>query len=214
VTASAISRNRVLRFGAAILAAVAASGAAGAEPSRFYVGAGIGRSSTTFNDCSNTIAGVQVCDIEDTDTGWKVFGGYKLEDRDLALEVSRVDLGTFRATAWGTFQTATSIYKVSGFSLDAVMTWPPRSRFGVIGRVGLFAWTLDASGTASGFGGYSSSSETTTRANIDYGLGLKYDFHPDLGVRAEFQRFVRVGTDATGKSDIDLVSASLVYRFR
>jgi len=194
--------------------ALAASTVAGAEPSRFYAGAGIGRSSTAFNDCSNTIAAVQVCDIEDTDTGWKVFGGYRLENRDLALEVSRVDLGTFRATAWGTFQTATSIYKVAGFSLDAVMAWPPRSRFGVIGRVGLFAWTLDASSTASGFGGYGSSSEKTTKVNIDYGLGLKYDFHQDVGVRAEYQRFVRVGTDSTGKSDIDLVSASLVYRFR
>ena len=209
-----MSRNPFLRFAAAVVLALAASAAAHAEPSRFYAGAGIGRSSATFNDCSNTIAAIQACDIEDSDTGWKIFGGYKLENRDLALEVSRVELGKFRATAWGTFETATSIYEVSGFSVDAVMTWPSRSRLGVLGRVGLFAWTLKASSSASGFGGYGSSSERTTKVNIDYGLGVKYDFHRDVGMRVEYQRFTRVGTDSTGKSDISLVSASLVYRFK
>ena len=43
---------------------------------------------------------------------------------------------------------------------------------------------------------------------------MKYDFYKNMGVRAEFQRFKSIGDSTTGKADVDLISASVVYRFK
>jgi OmpA-OmpF porin, OOP family len=201
------------RIGTAVLVLLAASTTVNAQSSRFYVGAGIGQSGAKFGDCSSSFPSVQVCEIEDSDTGWKLFGGYKLRE-DIALEASYVDLGKFRITAWGNFETAASSYEVRGFAFDAVKTWSLGSRFGISARLGIFAWNFDASSTASGFGGYTSSNEKTTDVNGDFGLGLKYDLYKDIAAVAEFQRFLKIGSDATGKSDVDLISASIVFRFK
>jgi OOP family OmpA-OmpF porin len=102
----------------------------------------------------------------------------------------------------------------TGFSFDAVGTWPIDAQFGLIGRIGFFAWTLDDSATASGGGISASTSDKPTGTSLDFGVGVKYDFDKNIGVRAEFQRFQSIGNDTTGKSDVDLISASVVYRFR
>ena len=206
-------RRPLRRLGAAVLVLLAASATAHAQSSRFYAGASLGRSGAGFGDCSSAFPSVQVCDVEDSDTGWKLFAGYRLRE-DIALEASYVDLGTFRIAAWGNFESAASTYKVSGLALDAVKTWSLGSRFGLSARIGVFAWTFDATTTASGFGGYTSSSRKSTDVNGDIGLGLKYDLYRDIAAQAEIQRFVRIGSSETGKSDIDLISAGIVFRFK
>jgi hypothetical protein len=50
--------------------------------------------------------------------------------------------------------------------------------------------------------------------SLDFGVGVKYDIDGNIGVRAELQRFQGIGNSTTGKSDVDSISASLVYRFR
>lgn len=207
------TRHALLRLGAAALVLLAASATAHAQTSRFYAGASLGQSSASFGDCSSAFPSVQVCDVEDSDTGWKLFAGYRLRE-DIALEASYVDLGTFRIAAWGNFEAAASTYEVSGLALDVVKTWPLGSRFGLSARIGIFAWTFDAATTASGFGGYTSSSRKSTGVNGDLGLGVKYDLYRDIAALAEIQRFVRIGSSETGKSDIDLISAGIVFRFK
>ena len=47
-----------------------------------------------------------------------------------------------------------------------------------------------------------------------FGLGASADIAKNFAVRVEWERFLNVGDkDTTGQSDIDLVSASLVFRF-
>ena len=208
-----------MRVTMALLAALALSGAAHAQQSRvaqqsrFYAGASLGKSSAKLGNCASAVAGVQACDIEDSDTAWKLFGGYRFA-KDLAIEASYVDLGKFRMTAWGPFETASSVYKVTGLAVDGVKTWPFGAKLGLWTRVGVFVWTLDVSSSSSGLGGFVGSSEKTTKASADIGLGLKYDFHKDIAALIEFQRYFGIGTSSTGTSDIDLLSASFIYTFR
>jgi OOP family OmpA-OmpF porin len=100
--------------------------------------------------------------------------------------------------------------------VDAVGTWPITPEFAVLGRIGLFLWKLEASASIAFSNPLTPccTSETATGTGADFGVGVKYDFDKDMGVRAEFQRFTSIGNDSTGKSDVDLISASFVYRFR
>jgi len=214
--------KRSLRLLAAF-AFVATSGYATvlhAQDRGWYIGAGAGQSKANNVGSCSDLNGLFdpgfSCSINSTDTGWKLFGGYQF-NRNLAVEGTYVDLGNFKMSASGTAggipSTASGSDKASGFSVDAVGTWPINEQFGLIGRIGLFAWTLDTSTDASG-GLVATGSDSPTGTSLDFGVGAKYDFGPNVGARAEFQRFQSVGNDNTGKSDIDLISASLVYRFR
>jgi len=59
-----------------------------------------------------------------------------------------------------------------------------------------------------------STSDKPTGTSADFGAGVKYDFQKKVGAQAEFQRYASIGNDSTGKSDVDLISASIVYRFQ
>lgn len=201
-----------------------------AQDQGFYLGAGGGRSkANNAGNCSDLssifLSGGFTCNSNDTGTGWKVFAGYQF-NRYVAAEVSYVNLGEFKISGSGNFaagppflgpSTFNGSDKPTGFSLDAVGTLPITEEFGLIARIGAFRWTLDASATISSSvgAGTLSSSDKPTGTSVDYGIGVKYDFAKDFGVRAELQRFKNIGDEATtGKSDVDLISASLLYRFK
>ena len=200
-----------------------------AQTQGWYIGGGIGQSKANNAGGCSDLNGVFLpgfdCTSNDTSTGWKLFAGYQLNEH-LALEAGYVDLGNFKISASGNFAgpplppgpgTASGSDKATGFSLDAVGTLPINEQFGLIGRIGIFAWTLDASSSAAQTGAVNplsvSTSDKPSGTSLDFGVGVKYDFNRDVGVRAEFQRFQSIGNDNTGKSDIDLISASLLYRF-
>jgi OOP family OmpA-OmpF porin len=195
------------------------SGEVCAQEKGFYMGASLGQSrANNLGSCSDIFDIVNSCSVKSTDTGWRLFGGYQF-NKHVAGELSYVDLGKFTVSGFGrvagtpVFADASGSDKVNGFSFDAVGTLPIDVGFGLIGRIGLFAWTLDASASASG-GISASTSDKPTGASLDAGLGVKYDFENNIGVRAEFQRFFSIGNDTTGKSDVDLISASVIYRFK
>lgn len=205
------------------------SGAGYAQDQGFYMGGGIGKSkANNAGSCAdlNTVflPGFS-CSSNDTSTGWKLFAGYQF-NRYIAAEAGYVDLGDFKISASGNFAgplppgpgTASGSDKASGFSFDVVGTLPIDERFGLIGRIGLFAWSLDATTNVAQTNvinpASASQSDKPTGTSVDFGVGVKYDFNKDIGVRAEFQRFQSIGNDTTGKSDIDLISASILYRFK
>ena len=191
-----------------------------AQDQGWYMGGGIGQSkANNIGSCSDIFDSVNSCSIKTTDTGWKLFAGYQV-NQHVAFEASYVDLGTFAISGSGLIGGSAGVFNASGsdkptgFSFDAVGTWPINAQFGLIGRIGFFAWSLDATANASNGGTSVSASDKPTGTSVDFGVGVKYDFDKNLGVRAEFQRFASIGNDTTGKSDVDLVSASVVYRFK
>jgi OmpA-OmpF porin, OOP family len=210
-------KRRTGTLGLATLAALASTFAAAQEPG-WYAGAAVGRSETNIDDARITSgllgAGLTTTGIADRDrsTGYKLFGGYEL-NRFLAIEGGYFDLGKFGFTATtAPAGTLTGDIRLRGFNLDVLGTVPITSQFSAFGRVGAnYAQARDRfAGT-----GAVQVLNPTPRArdtNVKYGLGVRYDFTPSLGVRLEAERY-KVNDAVGNKGHVDLVSLGLVYRF-
>src|SRR5258708_3046063 len=192
-----------------------------AQDRGWYMGIGIGLSNApNAESCRDPSLGSTVggCSNKDTSTGAKLFGGYQF-NQDWAAEVSYVNLGKFTILAngniSGTPTSGSKSAKPRGISVDAVRTWPITPEFSVLGRIGVFRWTLDASASTS-VSNFppTGSRDKATGNSLDFGIGVKYDINKNVDVRAELQRYQSIGNDTIGNPIVDLLSASFVYRFR
>jgi OOP family OmpA-OmpF porin len=165
-------------------------GPAFAQDMGFYAGLSFGQSSADV-DCS----GLAQCD--DSDTAWKILGGYRF-NRNLAAELGYTDLGEVSAGDGGA-NTITA--EATAFELVAVGSWPVSNEFSVYGKVGVFRWDVDATGT-----GMFAGSESDSGTDLTFGVGVQYDFTKQLGVRGEWQRYA-------ADEDIDVISIGVVFRF-
>ncbi len=129
------------------------------------------------------------------DTGVKIYGGYSFTP-NFALEGGYVDLGKFGG--------ANGSLKSNGIFVDAVGKVPlGDTGFSVLGRLGAYNGKLrsDTLGVI----------DSERGTNIKVGLGGQYDFNPNMGLRAEWERY-RV--DALGvKANTDMYSVGLNYKF-
>ncbi len=180
---------------AAILALAAVSTPARSQDTGWYAGFALGQGSHDV-DCSFTIT----CD--DKDTAWKLFGGYQF-NKNLGVEAGYVNFGKVGGTdvIFGTFE-----IKPTGFEVLAVGTLPINPQFDVYGKLGLFSWDLDASDA---FGKISESG-----TDLTFGIGVKYNFAKNVGIRLEWQRYNDIGNESTtGTSDSDFIGVGLVFKF-
>ncbi len=186
----------------------------------WYVGFGGGQASIKQDLCAGSELafdpGTSACSAETTDTALKIFGGYQFNPVG-ALELSYVNLGKVSFDASGTVAlTPSSLHgewKADGVALEGVATLPVTRRFGFLARIGFFNWNAELTASGSGYyAGYGSVSDSGT--DLTYGVGIKLDLPNQLGLRAEWQRFQDVGNDSTtGRSDVDLLSVSVLVRF-
>lgn len=182
---------------------MAASAAATAQQAGgIYAGVSIGQSK--FKEACSGSGGTGVS-CEDTDTAWRIFGGYEV-NRNFAVELGYADLGQAKATATSGGFTATATAEATAWDLVAVGSWPISPNFSVYGKLGLFYGKVEGTAGGTGFG---SSSQSDSGTDLTYGLGARFDFTRNLGARAEWQRY----NDVSG-SDIDVMSIGVVYRFR
>lgn len=126
-----------------------------------YVGAAAGRSS--LQDKDQALPGA---DVDDTDTGWKVFGGYTWNPY-VALELGYVDFGKFSASG------QSGEWKVKGVDLSVLGVWPLPNQFSLFGKVGANRWKVD--NDVSGFG---STSDNGVDVSLRCGRAIR--FHPQL----------------------------------
>lgn len=138
-------------------------GAAAAEPTGFYAGAGVGQSF------------VDEPFADDEDVGYQVFGGYQFHP-NFGIEAAYTDFGDvdLRGNA-GTLEADT-------WSLTAVGTLPFTDRFSGYAKAGFHSW--DAEARAAGLGRASDDGTDPT-----YGLGLQYRFTDSVALRGEYSRF-------------------------
>jgi OmpA-OmpF porin, OOP family len=184
-------------------ALVAPTAMAQMNMSAFYVGAGVGQSKAR-DFCGG--GGTGSCD--DKDTAWKIFGGYQFTP-NFAAEIGYANLGKFKAT----LGPLTDEVKVTAWELSALGAWPIMQRFSVFGRLGLYRATAKEDTNFAGNFEHDNN-------NWTFGLGLQYDFTRNLGVRAEWQRYrkvgggdVALGADVGDKSDLDVLGVSALWRF-
>jgi OOP family OmpA-OmpF porin len=140
------------------------------------------------------IGQADVDELNEKDTSFKILGGYQI-NRNFAAELGYTDFGkvetggvTFKGTAW---------------ELVGVGSLPLSDKFSVFGKLG-FAMT---DGKATGVFGSVSDDST----DLTYGIGVKYNFTPTLGVTAEYQMYPEFANDA---SDVSVMSIGVVFRFR
>ena len=151
---------------------------AGAD-SGFYIGAGVGDAS------------VNVSDFDESDSAYKIFGGYNIGFIplvDFAVEASYVDFGKPSSSAG-----SVEVSGVNAFGLAGLSFGP----FGVFAKAGMLSWDADST-----LGATSSESGSDPA----YGVGARFAFG-SFAVRAEYEVY---DLDST---DVDMVSVSGVYTF-
>ena len=204
-------------LGLAVLAALAST-LAMADDTGWYAGVNVGQSRAKIDDAritSNLLGGGFATPSivnDDTDTGYKLFGGYKF-NRNFAVEGGYFDLGRFGFTATTVpAGTLNGSIKLRGVNLDAVGILPITEKFSAFGRVGVNY--AEARDSFSGTGAVTVTNPNPSKrdTNVKFGAGLQYDFTQSLGVRLEAERY-RINDAVGNKGDVDLVSLGLVYRF-
>lgn len=157
----------------------------------FYAGASAGEAS--IDACGDAGAlGLTACD--DSDTGWKIFGGYDLTE-NFALEAAWADFGEMTASAPG----VTGGIEGEGFVMDVKGTLPVADQFGVFGKVGFIMWDAEGRGALSGL--------DDDGTDFAYGVGAQYMLNEQFGIVGEWERF------DFDSDDVDLLSAGVMMKF-
>lgn len=187
-----------------------------------YVGAGVGGttakdfpSGATFDAelaAQNILASSSA---DDTDTGWKLFGGYKF-NQYLAAEGSYANFGkqTIDSNVTSPFVgTIDTTWKAQALAVSGVGILPLAYSIDLFGKLGLQYWKVDLSSTPSvGAVGYQSESEKGT--DYIFGVGAGYNVTNNIAVRAEWERYNNIGdTSTTRESDMDMWSLGVQYSF-
>ncbi|HSP56940.1 MAG TPA: porin family protein [Halomonas sp.] len=177
-----------------------------------YLGAGLGNSMLD-NDTLNELEDLGA-NTDDSDTGYKLFAGYQFNP-NFAIEASYLDFGDFKANGSATdgvnIATADINANVEGFGFALVGKLPIQNGFSIHGKVGMIAWDGEVSGTARNNGDIIYQDEGGSDGTDPfYGVGAEYEIN-QVFIRAEYERYEI--SDSGEDFEIDLVSASLGYRF-
>ncbi len=180
--------NRAARaLSAAILLLASGGVLAQAGP---YLGGALGQSK--FKEwCDTGGSPVTLASCEDTDTSWRVLGGYRF-NRYVGVEATYVDWGEVTAST----NTARVSAKQNSYGLAAVGTMPLGERFELFGKAGFLNTEQETTST-----------RTVTRdeTELHYGLGVKYAFTRNWALRGEWEN--------TDKLKVELLSIGVEYRF-
>ncbi len=147
----------------------------------YYFGGTIGAS-----EGSSYCSGETNC--EDTDTAWKIFGGYKFTDK-LSAEGAYMNLGDIHKNGDNS--------DVSAFAAYGVGTLPVTEQFDVFAKAGALRWNSDnTTGDKSGF-------------SASYGVGAKMHINETTKLRAEWEKVLDVETSDTESTDINMLSVGI-----
>jgi OOP family OmpA-OmpF porin len=170
------------------LAASMAAQAADTQPG-FYAGAGIG----------TTKLGDDISGVDESDTGFKIFGGYSFT-QNWAAEVSYFDLGEASVSGGG----ANASLGLTGLSASVVGRLPVSDMFTVYGKLGFASYDVDLHfNNVPGFGsGHMSDSDS----DMIYGVGGALSFGGNFEARLEYEALNVDG-------DANMISVSGLFRF-
>jgi OOP family OmpA-OmpF porin len=173
----------------AALGLMAATAAQADTQPGFYAGAGIG----------STKVGDDISGVDDSDTGFKVFGGYNFTE-NWGVEVSYFDLGEASVEAGN----SSASVGVTGLSASAVGRLPVNEMFAVYGKLGFASYDVDLDfNNVPGFGsGHLSDSDS----DMIYGVGGALSFGGNFEARLEYEA-LNVDGDAS------MISVSGLFRF-
>ena len=130
------------------------------------------------------------------DSGFKIFGGFQFS-KHWGAEVGYFDAGNASVTGpLGNLE-----LNVTGLTLAATGTLPLNESFSLLGKVGLWMWDTDCTGSIC----LSSASDSDT--DLYYGIGARYNFNKNWGVQVEWEQF------ETSEDSVTLTSIGVRYKF-
>ena len=175
-----------------------------------YVGLGLGV--TSFGLKKNDFTGATATSrtFDERDTGFKLFGGYRLSD-NFAVEAQFATMGESTIRYRGASGAiGTEKYKVSAMSVAAMGLLPLNNDFTLFAKLGPSYTNARSTFSNRALGANTKSS----RAGLLLGAGAMYNLTDNLALRAEFENYSRVGeANKAGRSTVSMVSAGLTYRF-
>ena len=149
----------------------------------YYLGGAIGQS-----EASTYCNGASAC--EDSDSAWKVFGGYQLMDK-VSIEGAYLNLGDIRKSGQNS--------DVSAFTAYGVGTLPVTEKFDAFAKIGGAYWKSEnTDGNQNGFG-------------LAYGVGAKMVLNETTKIRAEWEKITDVETSNTEGTDINMLSIGVEF---
>ncbi|MEP7068818.1 MAG: outer membrane beta-barrel protein [Usitatibacter sp.] len=164
----------------------------------------------TFSIASEPVATFASSTARASDAGLRLKLGYKYS-RYFSVESEFVDFGRAPADIFASPGNLASAFRSTGFGVDTVAMLPVWRSFSFYGRFGAYRGE-----TRNVFATYSTSllGENAARGTRwRYGLGMRYDFTPRLGIHAELERYSPLGSPLAGEPDSELVSVGVNWRF-
>ena len=153
--------------------------------------------------------------LDDTDTGWKVFGGWRFNEY-IALEGTYVDFGKAKFKTRTTGPDGTIDGKADGtaFALDVMAIARPAEWADLFVKVGGFRWDVDAKQAEVVNGEASSVKDSETGTDVKAGIGTSFMLSDSVALRLEAEAYFNVGNKKrTGDADIGFLSIGLSYGF-
>ncbi|BAV32482.1 flagellar motor protein MotB [Sulfuricaulis limicola] len=188
----------IARAAIACVAMTLSFAATAASSDDWYAGVGFGQSENKTRVAK--IAGTGFTgSLDNEDSSWKAFGGYRLWDQYVAVEASYIDLGKTTASS----STLSGTQEIKAFTIGVVGYIPIVDPFGAIIHLG-FSRNDSRTETVTGSTGTFSGA---TDFEFYWGAGLQFDITKNIGVRAELERF------SVNGGDVNLRSAGVYYRF-
>jgi OmpA-OmpF porin, OOP family len=185
----------------AIASLLVAAPAAAQDLPKVYAGVTIG-SSKAKAFCDELSGPGITCD--DGDTSLRLLGGYQFH-KNFAVELGALYLGEVQARGpGGTFTVESAAIEALGVAM-----LPLAERFSVYGKAGIYRAVTEARLNTVVL------TDTAEETNFDltFGFGVRVDLAKNLFLRGEWQRYTDVGGDEVGKSDIDVLSIGLLFKF-
>ena len=130
---------------------------------------------------------------------WKIFGGYQFT-RSLAAELGYSDLGETKASGVQSGVAVNGNVSSKALELVGVGSMPLMQELSLYAKLGIYHGSTDSSATG-------------TNTDFTVGFGVQVSILRNLAARAEWQKYNDVGSNNTGKTDIDALSAAVLYRF-
>lgn len=182
-----------------IAAAAMAAFLAGGASAQVYVGGNFGVAKVSL-DCSDTLS----CDT--TDTAWKLYGGYKLDDT-FAVEAGYIDFGQAKYTYDFDGDTVNGKLTATGFTLAVAAHGQFTPEISGVARLGLAMLKTKVNESL----GSLRVSDSESKARAYLGLGLGYAVTPKLNatVDADFSTAKLAGEKGAVRS----IGLGLAYKF-
>jgi opacity protein-like surface antigen len=140
-------------------------------------------------------SGQTTCD--DTDRALRVFGGYQINNI-LSAEIAYNNLG--KATG------NTATVKGNAWEATGVAVWPLFSAVSVYGKLGIFRGNMEGSGALL--------PNKETNYGPTFGVGAQADLSRNFALRADWQSYPKLGGSTLPKTDVNVMSAGALWRFR